>query len=196
MNLVQRAKNIVLTPQSEWQAIAVETTTTADLYKGYIAPLAAVGVIAAFVGFTLIGVSIPFMGAHRMSPLSGLSSGLVSYVLMLVGVYVLSLIIDALAPTFGGEKNQTQALKLAAYSYTPAWVAGVLQILPVLSILVMLGSLYGIYLLYLGLPVLMKSPKEKAIPYTVVVMVCAIVIGAVFGAVTGAVGGLGAMPMR
>ena len=200
MNLVQRAKNIVLTPKSEWEAIAAETTTPADLYKGYVAPLAAIGPIASFVGLTLVGVAIPMMGSYRMPLLSGLANAVVSYVLALVGVFIISLIIDALAPTFGGEKNPMQALKVAAYAYTPAWVASVLLIIPVLSVLVMLASLYGLYLLYLGLPVLMKSPREKAVGYTAVVVICAIVLGVVFGAVAGALGGagpgLGQMGMR
>ena len=42
----------------------------------------------------------------------------------------------------------------------------------------MLGILgvYSLYLLYLGLPVLMKSPKEKALGYTLVVVLAAIVL--------------------
>jgi hypothetical protein len=125
-----------------------------------------------------------------------------TFVMAIVGVFVLSLIIDALAPSFGGEKNSLLALKVAVYSYTPAWVAGVLQVLPVLGVLVVLAGLYGLYLLYLGLPRLMKCPEDKAIGYTVVVVICAIVLAVCIGAVgtlivgagaygTGALGGLG-----
>jgi hypothetical protein len=109
----------------------------------------------------------------------------------LVGVFVLSLIIDALAPTFGGQKNSIQALKVAVYSYTPAWIAGVLQIVPLLGILGIFPALYGLYLLYLGLPQLMHSPQEKALPYTVVVVVCAIVLSVVITAVGGLLVGAG-----
>ena len=88
----------------------------------------------------------------------------------IVSVFVLSLIINALAPTSAAEE-QRQAFKVAVYSYTPAWIAGVLQILPLLGILAILAGLYGLYLLYLGLPQLMKCPQDKAIGYTVVVVV-------------------------
>src|SRR5260370_37391060 len=108
-----------------------------------------------------------------------------------VGVFVLSLIIDALAPTCGGQKNSIPALKVAVYSYTPAWIAGVLQIVPLLSILAIFAALYGLYLLYLGLPQLMRSPQEKAVPYTVVVVVCAIVLSVVITAVGGLLVGAG-----
>lgn len=184
MNLIERAKNIVLTPKSEWEVVSIEPTTNADLYKGYIVPLSAIGPIASFIGLSIVGISLPFIGTHRVPFLAGLSSALVSFVLGLFAVYLLALLINALAPTFGGEKNQMQALKVAAFSYTPAWVASILFVLPSLSILVMLASLYSLYVLYLGLPALMKAPKEKAVPYTVAVVVCAIVLTIAVGAVT------------
>ena len=111
----------------------------------------------------------------------------------IVGVFVLSIIINALAPSFGGEKNGAQAMKVAVYSYTPAWVAGVLRILPPLGILALLAAFYGLYLLYLGLPRLMKCPPDKAAGYTAVVVVCAIVMTLVIGAVGGLIVGAGAL---
>jgi len=186
MNLIERAKNIILTPKSEWEVIAPEATSTAELYKSYIIPLAAIGPVAAFIGLSLVG-----LGPFRLPIMAGLTNAIVTYLFGLVGVFVIALIINALAPTFSGEKNQMQALKVAAYSYTPAWIAGVLYILPALGILVLLASLYGLYVLYLGLPALMKCPKEKAVGYTVVVVIGAIVIGVVFAAVVRSIGGFG-----
>ena len=84
------------------------------------------------------------------------------------------------------RRTATRRLKVAVYSYTPAWVAGVLQILPLLGILAILAGLYGLYLLYLGLPKLMKCPEDKAIGYTVVVVICAIVLFVVIGSITSA----------
>jgi hypothetical protein len=113
-----------------------------------------------------------------------LSSALVTYLLTLGGVYVLALIIDALAPNFGGTQNQGQALKVAAYSSTASWVAGIFGLVPILGWLGILG-LYSLYLLYLGLPVLMKAPEEKAMGYTGVVIIAAIVLFLVIGLVAG-----------
>jgi hypothetical protein len=103
----------------------------------------------------------------------------------LVMCFLLSLIIDALAPTFNGQKNQIQALKLAVYSFTPAWIAGVLRIVPLLGIFAFFAALYSIYVLYLGIPRLMKSPQDKALPYTAVVVVIAIVMGFIVAAISG-----------
>ena len=191
--LIARAKAILLTPKTEWPVIASEPTTVADLYKGYIVILAAIPAIFAFIKWSIIGVSVPFAGTMRIGMGLGLTQMVVSYVLSLVMVYILALIIDALAPSFGGQKDQTQALKTAAYAYTASWVAGVAQILPWLGMLLMIaGGIYSIYLLYLGLPNTMKAPNDKAVGYTVVVIIVGIVLGIVVGMVTAAITGTGA----
>jgi hypothetical protein len=77
------------------------------------------------------------------------------------------------------------------YSYTPAWIAGVLHIIPTLGLLIIFAALYGLYLLYLGLPVLMKCPQDKAAGYTVIVVVCAIVVAVIAGLVSTAIAGTG-----
>jgi Yip1 domain len=189
MSIVERVKNICLKPKSEWAVIAAETTSTSDLYKGFVVPLAAITPVASFVGGSIVGRSLPYVGSYRVPMGSGLALAIFQFVMALVSVFVLSLIIDGLAPTFGGEKNRAQALKVAAYSFTPAWVAGALQILPALGLLGVLAGLYGLYVLYLGLPVLMKCPQEKAVGYTVVVVLCAIVLAAVIGALGGTIVG-------
>ena len=193
MGLVDRAKNICLTPKTEWPVIAGETTSTGSLMAGYVAPLAIIGPIAGFIGGSIIGHSLPFVGTYRTPIIAGVGLAIFTYVMAFVGVFILSLIINALAPTFGGEKNSQQALKVAVYAYTPAWLAGILSIIPYLGILAILAAFYGLYLLYLGLPRLMKCPEEKSIGYTVVVVICAIVISIVISAVGAMIIGAGAM---
>jgi len=193
MGLVERVKNICLTPNTEWPVIAGETATTAGLMTGYVAPLAAIGAVAGFIGGSLVGRSLLFIGSYRVPIVAGLGAAVFTFVMAIVGILVLSFIINALAPTFGGEKDSSQAMKVAVYSYTPAWVAGILQIVPTLGVLGVLAGLYGLYLLYLGLPRLMKCPQDKAIGYTVVVVVCAIVLSIVITAVGALVVGAGAI---
>ncbi|TAL27007.1 MAG: YIP1 family protein, partial [Nitrospirae bacterium] len=118
MNLIERAKNILLQPKKEWQVIAGETTTVSDLYKSYIVPLAAIGPIASIIGMSVVGITMPFTGTYRVPIATAVVSSVLSYVLGLAGVYILALIIDFLAPNFSGEKNMSQALKLSAYSAT------------------------------------------------------------------------------
>jgi len=194
MGLVDRVKAILLTPQKEWPVIEAESATPASLYTGYIIPLAAIPAVAGFVGMSVFGVRV--LGMSVKVPMStGLTNAVVVYALALVGVFVLALIIDALAPSFGGQKSQIQALKLAAYSSTASWLAGIFLIIPALSILSIVG-IYSLYLLYLGLPVLTKSPPDKSVAYTVVVILVAIVLYAVFGVIASRVSGYGPMMMN
>ena len=183
MSLMERAKNIILTPKTEWPVIDTEQTSTGALYTGYIIPLALIGPVAQIIGWSVFGMSLPFVGTFRIPIGYAVRTAVITYVASLISVFVLALIIDALAPTFGGQKNQMQALKVAAYSSTAAWVAGIFGIIPALAILGLLG-LYSLFLLYLGLPVLMKSPQDKAVGYTVVVIICAIVLWIVVGWIT------------
>jgi hypothetical protein len=187
MNLADRVKKIILQPKQEWQIISTESATTAQLYTSYIIPLAAIGPIASIIGMSLIGISIPFFGTFQVPIGTAITHSVLGYVLTLVGVFILALIIDALAPSFSGEKNQIQALKVATYSSTAAWLGGIFSLIPSIGILAIIPAIYSLYLLYLGLPALMKSPPDKALGYTVVVVVAAIVIFVIIGAVSNAV---------
>jgi hypothetical protein len=178
--LLARVKGILLTPKTEWPVIAGESTTVGDLYKGYIVWLAAIPPLAAFL------VTMRFSASLALSQL------VVTYALGLAMVYVVALIVDALAPSFGGTRDRVQALKTVAYCYTASWIAGIAAVLPFISLLIMLvAGIYGIYLLYLGLPHTMKCPQEKAAGYTAVIIIVVIVLSFLIGAVVAAVTGAG-----
>jgi hypothetical protein len=189
VSIVERAKNICLTPNTEWPIIAAEPTSPGTLVTDYVVPLAAIGAIAGFIGGSIIGHTVPYLGTYRTPLVAGLGLALFVFCMAIVGVFVVSLVINALAPTFGGEQNSTQALKLAVYSYTPAWIAGALQIVPLLGVFVFFAALYGLYLLYLGLPRLMKCPEDKAVAYTALVVVCAIIVSMLITSVGGTIAG-------
>jgi Yip1 domain/Double zinc ribbon len=187
-NLIERAKNILLTPKSEWPIIEAEPTSVSQLFKGYVIPLAAFAAVMLFIRASLIGI-----GIWRLPVMTGLLYALLRFGSALLGVYLVGLIIDRLAPTFAGQRNQRQAFKTAAYAFTPAAFGALLGLFPVLGpVLQLAAALYSIYLLYLGLPLLMRNPQDKAMGYTATTVVCAIfvmlllgVIMSVFGRMTG-----------
>jgi hypothetical protein len=174
-----RIKGILLSPSTEWPIIAAEPKTSGEIYMGYVLPLVAIGVIATFIGSTVIGVSVPFLGSVRTGIVAGVFAAILGFVFAFVGVWLIAWLVDILAPTFGGQRDSLRALKVTAYSYTPAWVAGIFHLIPMLGVLAIIAGLYGLYLLYLGLPVLMRCPKDKAVGYTVVTVLCAIVAGVI-----------------
>jgi hypothetical protein len=182
--LIARVKGILLTPKTEWPVIAGEQTTVADLYKGYIVWLAAIPAVFSFLALV------------RFWPSRALSQLIVGYAVSLAMIYVVALIVEALAPNFGGTKDRIQALKTVAYVSTVSCVASIAMIVPFLGLLVAIAAfIYAIYILYLGLPHTMKCPPDKAGGYTAVIVVVLIVLWFVIGAIIGLITG-GGMFMR
>ena len=195
-SLGARIQGLLLHPSAEWDRIDVEPATTQGLFTGYAMILAAVGPVCRALGMLVFGVRIPGIATYHTSPVAAVVSAVVSYVLALAGVFLVGLIIDVLAPTFGGQKNTVQAMKVAVYGSTASWLAGVFAIVPALGWLAILG-LYSLYLYYLGLPKLMKTSKDKAVGYTALVVICAVVVFLIIGLVTAPLsmlGGTGVVP--
>ncbi len=200
MNLVERAKNIILAPAKEWDVIKGEPLTIAEMFTQYAMILAAIPAVAGFIGYVVIGMSFGGFGTFRWPIGTALVWAILSYVLSLAGVFLLGFIIDALAPTFGCQKNLAAAVKIAVFSYTPAWIAGILNIIPALSVLVIIASIYSLYLLYLGMQKIKEPAKDKLMPYFVAAIVAMVVIywlvgfivsRIALGSMSGLAGGLG-----
>jgi len=182
--IIARAKAILLTPKSEWPVIAGEPATVGSIFTGYVVIMAAIPAIIRFISSTAIGVSVPFLGSFRVPVGTALTTAVLTYVLSLVAVFVVALIIEALAPTFSAEKNRVQALKSIAYASTASWVASIIGIVPGLGLIAALAGLgYGLYLLNMGLPFTMKCPPEKALGYTIVTVIAAIIVQIIIGVV-------------
>jgi hypothetical protein len=190
--LIQRVQDILLRPKPTWDVIDVEPADEKSLFTGYAMILAAIPALAGFIGGVVFGHGA-FGVTFRTPIVTGLISAVVTYALTLLAVFLLGLIIDALAPSFDGQKSRIQALKVAVYSMTASWVGGIFAIFPPLAILGVLFGLYGLYLLYLGIPKLMKAPQEKALGYTIVTIIVAIVLNIVIAAVVAGVAGMGAL---
>ena len=169
MNLVDRVKNILVSPRTEWVKIAEEAATPQSIYVGYVLILAAIAPLALLIRTG--GAAITEAIAH--------------YVIALVITFLMALIVDALAPTFGGGKDFTASLKMVAYSYTAPWIAGVFLLLghAVGGLIGILAAIYAWYTFYLGAPTVKKCPPEKAAGYTIVVVLCGIVLAIVLGGV-------------
>lgn len=190
--ILARIQNMLMRPKTTWPTVAAEPTTVADLYKSWIVWLAAIPAVFGFIKGSFIGYGSVFGVTMRVPVGAGLRSMIIGYIFSLVGIYLMALIIDALAPTFSGQKNRVQALKTVAYAGTAAWVASIAGIVPWLGFLIVLaGGIYSIYLLYIGLPHTMACPPEKATGYTVVSIIIAIVLFWILGALVAGISGTG-----
>jgi hypothetical protein len=187
MNLVERVKAILLDPKSEWKAIEGEPGSAGYLFPNYVAIVAAIPPVCAFIRGVMIGY-----GPFHIGLFSGLLHAIFTYVLTFVGVYVMAFILDFLAGTFGGQKNFDNAMRVSVYAPTAAWLAGVFNLVPFLSILGLVG-LYSLYLLHTGIAVLMRPPADKALIYTIAAVVCVIVIWIVIVSVPAMIFGMSMM---
>lgn len=193
MNLFQRVIAVATKPKEEWPVIAAETTTVGEIYSKVVVILVAIGPVCTALNSVIFGHSVPFTDITiRPSMTSVVAGMIISYVLQLIGVFVMAFIVEKLAPTFQSEGNLVQAFKLITYSYAPFWLAGALNLIPFLGILTFIVGLYGIYLAYVGLPFVMKTPPDKAVPYLIVVIVISIVVWFVIGLITAGIVGVGA----
>jgi hypothetical protein len=194
-NLVQRVQDILLRPKPTWDVIDGEAATVQGLYTGYAMILAALPAVASLLGKLLLAPMFGHMAAFSSAGL--IVGALVQYVLALAGIYIFALVVDALASSFDGTKNQIQAFKAVIYGATASWVGGALVFIPVIGWLIALtGGLYSLYLFYLGLPKLMKVPEGRALGFVILSIVVALVIQVGIGMVAGAVvlaAGLGAV---
>jgi hypothetical protein len=183
--LINRVKQILTTPKTEWQTIDAENSPHAKVFAGYVVPLALIPAIAAFIGYGLIGITV--LGHHFGSVPYGIRQAIVQYVAMLGGTYITAFVINALADNFGAKKDFDKAYSLVAYAYTPAFIGGVFYILPSLSWLATLASIYSLYLLYIGLQPLMKQPAEKTTSYFVVSLIVMVAASIILGLILSAI---------
>jgi hypothetical protein len=175
MNQALRAKAMLLDPGVEWSAIEQESSDPAFVLTRYVAVLALIPALSGFIGTSVIGVIAPDGATLRTPVIDGLFGAVFGYVMACATVLLLGLIIDLSAPLFGGRRDFDSAFKLAVYSFTPLWLAGIFLMLPGLRFLVLSGF-YGVYILWLGLPRLMKSQGRRSQDFTALVVVAALVL--------------------
>lgn len=184
-NVIERAKNMIVQPAKEWDVISMETPHPNQIITGYVLVLAGAAAVAAFVGYAFIGFNM--FGVRITGVDWGIYQGLTVLIGGLLSVYVTALVVDALAPSFGSEKNFNRSLQLVAYSFTPAWVGGLLAIIPSIAFIGSLFGLYSLYLLYIGLPKLKKTTADKQTGYFVVSLIVCIVVYMVIGWILGTI---------
>ncbi len=174
MNVVDRAKNILITPQAEWPIVNSEKHSAATVLTSYVLPMMVIGVVATFIGLGLIGRPSPF-GGNTASVKTGLISALLYVATSVITVYIVAAVIEALAPSFASEKNWEKSFQLSAYSLTAAYVGAIFMLFPALNILVILCTIYSVYALYTGIPVMKKTAQDKHVAYLAVVILITVV---------------------
>ena len=180
MNLIERIKNILITPKTEWEVINKETATPGSLFTGYVLPLAIFASLGTVIRYFLVVGSI---GITYM-----IAGAVIAFIAVLLSFYFTALIVDMLAPGFNSEKNMGKSAQLVAYSGTPSYIGGFLSFIPVIGLFISLAAwTYGIYLMYLGIGLLKKTPEDKKVVYLIVAFVIMIALYFLIAAILGAI---------
>lgn len=186
MNLVERAKNILISPSNEWEVIKGESTSVSEMFTKYALLLALIPAIAGFIGYSVFGINFGF-GSYKIPIGTGILWAVLTYVLNLAGIFIIGFVVDALAPSFSSTKDMVASMKVVIFAYTAAWVAGIFSIIPVLSFIGIIGGVYSLVLMYMGLQRVKDVPKDKMIGYFIVILIVAIVVYMIIAAIVGAI---------
>lgn len=177
MQLIDRVKSVLLQPRATWRDIDAEFTRPVEIWGKYILPLAAIGPVCVTISWVVFGKPVLATSLSNPVPWStAITRGVTEFVLTLLGVFVLMHILSILAPSFGGQKNDVQALKATAYAHTAVWVGGVFSLIPALWPVKWILFLYTFVLLFVGLPIVMKAPASQATGYAAVGTIAAFVV--------------------
>ena len=185
MDIIERAKQILISPKTEWPVIKTENDSHLKVLTSYLLWLALIPAVAAFIGYGLIGYNI--MGVHIHSAEFGLRQAVVSYIGIIAGCYITAAVITLLASSFGAKKDFNRAFQLVAYAYTASCIGGIFNIYPSLTIIATLCGIYSLYLLYTGLEPMTEVTPEKKASYFIVSMLCMIAVYFVIGLILAAI---------
>jgi len=170
MSLVERARNILFTPKTEWNVIAGETATVGSLLTSYVVPLSLIPVLATIINGLKWSGDLFFMRFFIIAAIGAFIKSILVYV-------ITAYVVDLLAVNFGSEKNINRSAQLVAYASTGFWVASILGIVPFLGWLgIVAGASYSVFLMYLGIGPLKKTPDEQRIVYVVITIVLMLVV--------------------
>lgn len=183
--LIERVKVLILKPRETWETVVNESTEVIDLFKEYLLIAAAVPAVASLIGRWIVGIRIPFVGVYRLTFFEALSSAIVEYLLIVGSVWAAGKVIHYLADKFDSNEDENRAYKLIVFSYLPYLAAGVLYLIPSLGTLVVLVGLYCLYIFYVGLPIVMETPKDKVLAFEVVTILALLVIYLIVSLISG-----------
>lgn len=176
MNIIQRVKNILITPKTEWDVINGETATPMSLLTSYVMILAIIPAGCSFLAGVIFGWAFSLQYY--------LIGAVITYILSILSYFVFTYALDLLATAFGSEKNINKSAQVAAYSCTASYIAGILNIIPILGSLASIaGFIYSAYIMYLGVGPLKKTLEDKKVVYIIVVIVIAIAVFFIVGAI-------------
>jgi hypothetical protein len=195
--VLQHIWGLFVNPKREWESIRDDKCTVGKCYAAHVLLLAAIPAISGFIGTTQFGWQI---GAGDPVKLTVESAGLISvlyYLAMLVGVYAIGWMIHWMGGTYDADVPLSQCVVLAAYTATPLFLIGIMELYPVLWVNMVVGIValaYTVYLLYSGVPIMMGISEDRGFLFSSAVLAVGLVAFVALLAVTAILWGMGLEP--
>ncbi len=167
--IINHAMGILTDTQATWQLIYRDKAGIAQIYTKYLMPILLIPIIGKFIGFSLIGYTLPYTNSIIRTEIpNGLREMALSYLFILGFLYLFTLILIQIMKKFEINAERVQVFKLLSFSATPICLAGVLFVFPGFSQLVIFGAAYAIYIFYQGVIEFVEEAGNQAITMTVV----------------------------
>lgn len=202
MGFLQHTLGILIHPASEWKAIRNEKNSFLQVFVSHVPLLALIPSVCAYIGVTQVGWTVGDGDPVRLTPASAASLCALTYVALLVGVYLLGEFINWMSKTYGvvdsDEKRHYEGTALAVYVSTPIMLAGVANLYPQLWLIVAamgLAGAYAVYLIYEGIPILMNISRERAFMFASSIVTVGLVLMISVMMVTAVIWGMGVGPV-
>jgi len=183
--ILGRLLAVMKNPRGVWSSIKNDGDSIFDVYRKYLVFLVAVPVVCFFIGMAIVGETDPYQAEKSRIPFfGGLAYAVVHYLLLLANIYILAFLLDFLAPKFGGTTNRLDSFKLVAFSMSPIFIGGLLNLIPDMSMLGVLFGLYGLYIFYLGCDTMIPVPEEQKNKFLIAAIVSMFLVGIIIGAIS------------
>ena len=194
---IQHIIGLFVDPTQEWEKIR-EQHQAGRHSVAHIFLLAAIPAISGYVGTTRVGWRIGVGDPIRITGDSAIAIAVIYYLALLVGVFSIGWVIHLLGKAYEVVKPLSLCLALAAYTATPLFLIGIMEIYPVLWLNMLLGLpalAYTVYLLYSGLPIMMEIPAERGFLYSSAVLAVGLIALVALLALTALLWGMGLQPV-
>jgi hypothetical protein len=195
--ILKHVWGLFVNPKREWEAIRDDECTIGKCYAIHVLILAAIPALSGFIGTTQIGWQLGVGDPVKLTLESAALIAVLYYLAMLVGVYTIGWMIHWMSGTYGAKVMLSQCVVLAAYTATPLFLIGIMELYPILWLNMVLGIpalAYSVYLLYSGVPIMMGISEERGFLFSSAVLAFGLVAFVALLAVTAILWGMGLEP--
>ena len=195
---IQHIIGLFTDPSQQWEKIREQYSSGSGSPVGHVMVMALIPALSGYFGTTQVGWRIGVGDPIRITGDSALAIAIIYYLVLLVGVFSIGWVIHLLGKAYEVNKPLPMCIALAAYTATPLFLIGIMQVYPVLWLNMLIGLpalAYTVYLLYSGLPILMEIPAEKGFLYSSAVLAVGLVALVAMLATTALLWGMGLQPV-